>query len=83
MSRKRSLTPGRRRFQVGEIVRNAATKETGKVVRVYSDLLPAEGKNEVMAYIVALPDREVLWRDEDIDVPDQSSAAGESAPGKR
>ncbi len=73
MSRKRTLVAARRRFQVGEIVHNPATKERGEIVRVYSDLLPREGKNEVMAYIVALADREVLWRDADIEVSAPSS----------
>lgn len=83
MSRKRTLIAATRRFQIGDMVHNPATRETGEIVRAYSDLLPAEGNNEVMAYIVALPNREVLWRDEDIEVPDQPSVVGDSVPDKR
>jgi hypothetical protein len=54
-------------FQVGDVVHNRVTKEQGKVVRVYADLLPAKGRKSPIAYIVSLSNNEVLWPEADVD----------------
>lgn len=76
MSRKRTLIAAKRRFQIGDVVHNPVTRESGKIVRAYSDLIPPEENTEIMAYIVALPDGEVLWRDDDIDASEPEPQAG-------
>ena len=54
-------------LQVGDLVRNRATKEVGEVVRFYSNLIPAKHAKAQIACIVSLPEREVLWREGEID----------------
>lgn len=53
-------------FQIGDFVRNRLTEEQGKIVRVYSDLLPDQDEKRTLAYIVSLPNREALWRETEV-----------------
>jgi len=58
----------KRRFGIGDTVRNHVTKEQGIIVRMYSDLTPAEGKKAKMAYVVRLLGKEVLWHESEIGI---------------
>jgi len=53
--------------QVGDVVRNRCTRQSGPIVRLYSDLLPDAGKRKT-AYVVRLPDKEVLWREDEVEL---------------
>lgn len=55
-------------LQIGDVVRNRTTGVHGTIVRIYSDLALTKGRAVKRAYIVNLPDKEVIWQEGEIEV---------------
>jgi len=58
------MTPA---FQIGDVVRNRHSKDHGRIVRIYTDLLRSEDSKPEIAYVVGLPSKEALWREAEIE----------------
>jgi hypothetical protein len=63
-------------FQIGDLIRNRTTREEGRIVRFYTDLLP--GGRKLSAYVVTLSTtatcgaKEALWIESDVEATSDS-----------